>query len=453
MQLNDILKVNIIAYDHEGMGIAKVDGFPIFIPGALVDEEVLCEIIYISKNLAKAKLKEVIKPSVNRCYDVCKYSSVCGGCNIFHMNYEEQLKFKKQMVIDTLYKVGKIQTEVLDVRPNPNPLHYRNKIIVPLGVSDGNVISGFYEEKSHNIIEQDECLIEHEKAREIISHVKQLLEQYKVSIYDETKHTGIARNIMLRVNDKDEFMLILIVKENNSVLKNVLKDVYKHFKNIKSVYLNINDKKTNVILNKYGFKHLYGDKILVETLNGLKFEVHPNSFLQVNHEQALALYNEALNYVKEDSDVIIDAYCGIGTITLNLALKAKEVYGIEIVEEAVKNANQNKKLNNINNAHFICGKCEDEIVKLQSLKNVSTIVFDPPRKGCDKKFLDTVISMKIENIIYISCLTSTFARDAAYLIENGYELVRVHPFDLFSQTAHTENLGYFCKKKSKKIKK
>ncbi len=448
MQLNDILELNIIAYDHEGIGIAKIDGFPVFVPGTLIGEIVKGKICYISKNLAKADLLEIIKKSCNRNQNPCKYETSCGGCNIFHMNYEEQLRFKKQMVIDTLYKVGKIKTEVLDVRPNPNPLHYRNKIIVPFGTKDGKIISGFYEAKSHNIVVQDECLIEHKDARLIISYLKQMLEKYKVSIYDESKHEGIARNVMLRVNDRNEFMLILIVKENNRIIKSLLKDVFDEFEQIKSIYLNINDKKTNVILNKDGFRHLYGTKTLIETLNGLKFEVHPNSFLQVNHEQSLALYNEALKYVKDGSDVIIDAYCGIGTITLNLALKAKEVYGIEVVEEAVKNANQNKALNNIANAHFICGKCEEEIIKLKHLKNVNTIVFDPPRKGCDQKFLNTVISMNIDNIIYISCLTSTFARDAAYLIAHGYELVRVHPFDLFSQTSHTENLGYFRKVKS-----
>lgn len=445
MQIGDILELEIIAYDHEGIGIAKKEGFPIFIEKTVIGDIVRARVNYMSSRLAKAELIEIVKESINREHNQCAYANECGGCNIFHMTYEEQLRFKKQMVIDTLYKVGKIQTIVHDVTPNPSPLHYRNKVIVPLGMENGKIISGFYEPKSHKIVNQDQCLIEHHHASKIIETIKDLLKKYDISIYDETSHTNVARNIMLRVNNNNEFMVILIVRENKNSLKNLLNELYESDDTIKSVYLNVNDKKTNVILNPTGFMHIAGDKTIIEEMNGLKFHVHPNSFLQVNHKQALALYNKALDYVDTNNDVIIDAYCGIGTITLNLAKKSKEVYGIEIVPEAIKNANENKKINKIDNAHFICGKCEDEIIKLKDLKNVNTIVFDPPRKGCDIKFLDTVISMKIDRIIYISCQTSTFARDAKILIDAGYELKEVYPFDLFSQTAHVENLGYFVR--------
>lgn len=445
MKIDDVIEIEIIAYDHEGIGIGKIDGCPVFIKNTIVGEIVEAKINYVGKKLMIADLVRIIKVSENRNQNPCRYYLRCGGCNIFHMNYSEQLKFKKQMVIDTLYKVAGIKTEVMDVVANPNPYNYRNKIIVPLGFENDEIVSGFYEAETHKIVAQDECLIENKFASIILKRVKELLKKYNISIYNEEMHQGLARNVMLRVNNKNEFMLILIVKENRKVFRSLLEEIANEFVEIKSIYLNINDKKTNVILNQDGFIHMFKDKTIIEEINGLLFEVHPNSFLQVNYLQAKALYNKALEYVTDDkSQTIIDAYCGIGSITLNLAKKAKEVYGIEVVKEAVINANRNKELNNINNAHFICGKCEDEILKLKKL-NVDTIVFDPPRKGCDERFLNTVIEMNVNHIIYISCLTQTFARDARYLLDHGYELVRVHPFDLFSQTSHTENLGYFEK--------
>ena len=445
MKIDDVIEIEIIAYDHEGIGIGKIDGCPVFIKNTIVGEIVEAKINYVGKKLMIADLVRIIKVSENRNQNPCRYYLRCGGCNIFHMNYSEQLKFKKQMVIDTLYKVAGIKTEVMDVVANPNPYNYRNKIIVPLGFENDEIVSGFYEAETHKIVAQDECLIENKFASIILKRVKELLKKYNISIYNEEMHQGLARNVMLRVNNKNEFMLILIVKENRKVFRSLLEEIANEFVEIKSIYLNINDKKTNVILNQDGFIHMFKDKTIIEEINGLLFEVHPNSFLQVNYLQAKALYNKALEYVTDGkSQTIIDAYCGIGSITLNLAKKAKEVYGIEVVKEAVINANRNKELNNINNAHFICGKCEDEILKLKKL-NVDTIVFDPPRKGCDERFLNTVIEMNVNHIIYISCLTQTFARDARYLLDHGYELVRVHPFDLFSQTSHTENLGYFEK--------
>ena len=439
MNINDILELEIIAYDHEGIGIAKYNDFPIFVKGTLIGEKVKCQITYKNTRIAEAKLLEVIEISPNRETNMCKYAGVCGGCNIFHMSYPEQLKFKKQMVIDTLRKIGGLECEVADVRPNPNKLHYRNKILVPLAKIDDKIESGFFESKSHKLVPQDECLIEPVLAKDIIRFVKTKLEEYNISIYDETLHVGQARNIMLRCNKDNEFMLVLVSTKNSKLLKQLVIETANAFEQIKSAYINVNPNKTNVILNPTGYIHVYGSEVIIEDINGLKFEVHPNSFLQVNHDQTEDLYNKALEYVKDNKEqVIIDAYCGIGSITLNLALKAKEVYGIEVVKQAVDNANINKKLNNLNNAFFICGKCEDEISKLTKLKNVDTIVFDPPRKGCDQRFLDTVISMNIKNIVYISCQVSTLARDLKYLSEHGYNVGTVYPFDMFSHTSHVE---------------
>lgn len=441
MKINDELTVKIEDYDHEGRGIAIYDGFPIFIEKALLNETLLVTINYINSSYAKAYINKIVIPSPFRNDNVCPYYNECGGCNIFHMDYEEQLRFKKNMVIKTFKNVARMDVEVADVVRNPHPYHYRNKIIVPFGKRNGHVISGFYEAKSHNIIPQDSCLIENELARPIINLIKNELEERNVSIYDENTHKGLVRNVMLRATKNNDLMLVLIVTKKNPVLNIILAKCYDTYKEIKSVYLNINDNKTNVILNQNGFIHLYGEKYIIEEINNLKFMVHPNSFLQVNHDQAQAMYNKALSYIAvSNNNNVIDAYCGIGSISLNLTQKAGHVYGIEIVPQAVVNANENKKINNISNATFICGKCEDEIEKLVNIKDIDTIVVDPPRKGCEKKFLDTIIKMKIRKIIYISCLTQSLARDAKYLSEFGYQIDEVTPFDLFSHSYHTENV-------------
>ena len=447
MKVKDILDVDIIDYDHLGLGVAKVNNFPIFVPYALKGEKVRVEITRVTKNIAESKLIEVLVESKERNHDICPHYLECGGCSLMHMSYAEQLRFKRDSVQNTMHRIGGIDIKVNDVVENPNRLHYRNKIIVPLGLdSNGNIISGFYKEKSHQIIENDSCLIEHKGAREIISFIKEQIKKNKLTIYNESTNSGLFRNIMLRVNNKNEFMVVFIVKKNQPILTTMALELVSKFNNIKSIYACVNKEKTNVIL-KGEFIHLLLDKYLVEEINGLKFIVHPNSFLQVNHDQCENLYNKALSYIPNDkSKNIIDAYCGVGSITLSLASKAKHVYGIEIVKEAVDNANINKELNGLDNVDFICGPCEKEIEKLTKVGSMDYIVFDPPRKGCDQAFLDTVINMNIKNIIYISCLPQSLARDVKYLVEHGYELKEITPFDMFSQTGHVENVSFLTKK-------
>lgn len=447
MKVNDELIVDIIDYDHLGLGVAKVNNFPIFVPYALVGEKVRIKITRVTENIAESTLLEVLSESRDRNHDICSNYLKCGGCDLMHMSYKSQLEFKRRSVENTLHRIGNIDIKVNDCVANPNPLHYRNKIIVPLGLDkEGHVISGFYEAKSHNIIKNNSCLIEHEHAQEIISYIKELIEKNHLTIYNESTNSGLFRNIMLRVNYKGEYMVVFIVKKNQPILVNMGLELIKKFPFIKSIYACVNKEKTNVIL-KGEFIHLLLDKYLVEDINGLKFIVHPNSFLQVNHDQCENLYNKVLSYIPLDkSKNIIDAYCGVGSITLNLASRAKHVYGIEIVKEAVDNANYNKELNHIDNVDFICGKCEDKIIELAKLKDIDYIVVDPARKGCDQKFLDTVIKMNIKNIIYVSCLPQSLARDAKYLEEFGYKVVEDTPFDMFSQSGHVENVCLIVKK-------
>ncbi len=440
MNVDDILELEIDDFDLEGLGIAHCDEKPVFIDNAIPGEICRCKVLRITKNLCFAKNINIIKESEYREKNICPYYSSCGGCNIMHMKYMYQLKFKQELTRRTLRKIIGQDIVVNECVLNPNPYGYRNKIIVPFKKINGEIISGFYEEKSHKIVPSNGCMIEPSCATNIINEIKELLNKYGVDIYDEETGKGIFRNVMLRVSYDMKIMVVLVATKMINAFNYIREELTKKYQDIVSVYLNINDKKTNVVLqNEYIL--LAKEKYLTENINGLMFKVHPNSFLQINHVQCERLYAKAISLASiTKDDVVIDAYCGIGSISLNVAKYAKFVYGIEVVKEAVDNALENMKLNNISNADFICGKCEDVIMKLVKNKKIDVMIFDPPRKGCDYKFLDTVIKSKIKRIVYISCKTSTFARDLKILSENGYEIGEVTPFDLFSHSIHVENV-------------
>ncbi len=440
MNVDDILELNIDDFDLEGLGIAHYDNKPVFIDNAIPGEVVKCKITRITKNLCFAKNIEIIKKSDNREDNLCPYYSLCGGCNIMHMKYKYQLKFKQELTKRTLRKIIGQDIVVNDCVLNPNPYGYRNKIIVPFKKINGEIISGFYEEKSHKIVPSKGCMIEPACATNIINTIKELLTKYDIEIYDEETNKGIFRNVMLRVSYDKKIMVVLVACKMINEFNYLKDELINKYPEIVSVYLNINNKKTNVVLQDE-YILLAKEKYLTENINGLMFKVHPNSFLQINHTQCERLYEKAISLASiTKDDVVIDAYCGIGSISLNVAKCAKFVYGIEVVSEAVDNALENMKLNNISNADFVCGKCEDIILNLVKNKKIDVMIFDPPRKGCDIKFLDTVIKSKIKRIVYISCKTSTFARDLKILSENGYEIGEVTPFDLFSHSTHVENV-------------
>ncbi len=442
MRENEEITLDIIDIDHLGLGIGKVDNFPIFIDNAIPGEKVVARIEKLTKNLGQAKNIKIIEESNNREKNICTYYSKCGGCNIMHLKYDYQIKYKTDITKKTIRKVSGLNPIIHDCVKNEKIYGYRNKVQVPLSLVDGEIISGFYEEKSHTIVPMTNCLIEPIETSSIINDLKEMFKELNISIYNEQTNKGSIRHIMCRINNEEEIMLVIVATNNLKEINQISKEIIKKHPKIVSIYLNINNQKTNVVLGKE-FKLIEGQAFITETINNLKFNVHPNSFLQVNHDQCEKLYDKAIEYANlSKDDIVIDAYCGIGSITLNLAKKAKKVYGIEIVKEAIDNANENKKINNIDNVEFICGPCENEIKKLVSKEKIDVIVFDPPRKGCDIEFLNTVIDMKIPKIVYISCKTSTFARDAKILSENGYELIEVTPFDLFSHSTHVETVAF-----------
>ena len=434
---NAILELEITDLDYEGLGISHSDGYTIFVKDALVGEVVKARIEKVGKNIAFGKAIFHIEKSPNRINPPCPYYAKCGGCNMMHMSYEEEMKMKKQFFIATINKMVK-DINIDDVIHSDNPYNYRNKIQLPVGYVDDSFVVGFYQERSHNLIPSNSCLIENENARKVINEVIELLNESNIYPYDETSHTGDLRHLVLRTNSKNEFMLIMVFRELKPKIIKFVNSI--NIPMVKSLYANINPNKTNVILGKE-FIHISGDEYLEEELFGNRFNIHPNSFFQVNYNQMKKLYKTAIDMLSPKQDeVVIDAYSGIGTITLSIAPHVKKVYGIEIVEEAVHNANENKRRNNITNAEFILGKCEDEIMNLVSKEKVDAILMDPPRKGSDQKFLDTVINAKINKIVYISCGPAALARDLKYLIENGYELKKIVLVDMFSRTSNIESV-------------
>ena len=435
MNIGDTFKVNIDSFDINGYGVCHIDKKVIFVEEALEGEVVIIEITSIHKKFCFAKTIKILEKSKNRIEPPCIYSNICGGCDMMHIDYETELKIKENRVLQTL--------RGLDFKFNPiikndNIYGYRNKIMVPFSIDeDDDRIYGFYEKKSHNVVSIDKCIVSNDLSNQILYLISRYINLFHISIYNESTNKGLFREVMIRNTKLDEYMVVLVTTANYdfSELVNILT---KEFNQIKSIYLNINSKNTNVVLSNE-YKLIYGNNTIKEDILGLKFNVSPSSFLQVNHDQCEKLYDKAINSFNLTKDMnVIDAYCGMGSITLNIAKRVNHVYGIEIVEDAIINAKSNMELNNIENVTFICGKCEDEIKKLVNKEKIDVIFFDPPRKGCDKSFLETVIEMKIPNIVYISCNIATCKRDIDILEQNNYKLIEVTPVDLFSKTLHCE---------------
>lgn len=439
MEEGKIVKLEIESYDMNGLGVAKLDGIVVFVSKALRGETVLAEITNVHKKYAFAAAIKILTPSMDRILSPCPYEEGCGGCDLLHMQYKTECLVKEERVKNAFRKINKNNTIRLNpIIPNRNVLGYRNKVMLPFGYDeDDNVIYGFYEKQTHNIISIDKCEISNHFVNEVVEFIRRFVSVMHVKVYNETTNTGIFRGVMVRNNYKNEMMVVLITTKYYDFSR-LIEYIEADYPLVKSMYLNINPNQTNVMLSNE-YIHIYKDKTLTEDILGLKFNVSAGSFMQVNHDNCEKLYLEAFRMAKLTKDMnIIDAYCGMGSITLNIAKQVNYVYGIEIVEDAIQNANYNKELNQIENVEFICGPCENEIKRLSSLNNIDCIFFDPPRKGCEESFLDTVVEMKIPRIVYISCNIATAIRDITYLLEHNYEVKEVTPVDLFSKTSHIE---------------
>lgn len=445
---------DIISQGYEGEGIAKIDNkYPIFIEGALKGEKVKVRIVKVNKNFAYGKLMEVLEASEERVNPPCAIYKRCGGCKLQHASYKAQLDFKWDRVKDCVSKIGKLDPSIVKYPLGmENPWRYRNKVQLPIGLINGEVKIGFFAPRSHDIIDMESCLIQDEIGDKVVKLTREWIEKFNIRPYNvdgEYDEKGIVRHIMIRRGfTTNEVMVVLVTNGEKLPHKEEFVDLMvKNIPGIKSVIQNINSKKTNVILGLES-KTLWGEDTISDYIGDFRFNISPLSFFQVNPIQTEVLYGKALEYANlTGNEEVFDAYCGTGTITLFLSQKAKKVYGVEIIPQAIDNAWINAKENKVENVEFFVGESEVVIPDLIN-KGVKAdvVVVDPPRKGCDKKLLDDITNIDAKKIVYVSCDPSTLGRDLQVLEENGYKTLEVQPVDMFPNTSHIENVAKLIRK-------
>lgn len=436
---------------NEGEGIGKIDGFTVFVKDALPGEKIKVRITKVNKSFAFGRLMEIIEPSEYRVEPECPVYKRCGGCSLQHLSYDEQLKFKTKKVKDVLERIGGFENaDVNDAVGMENPFHYRNKAQFPVREGKNGVEIGFYAPRSHNVIDIDSCLIQHPLNDKIIRLIREFINEENISVYNENTGKGLIRHIVTRIGYVTKEVLICIVINGKSIpKKEKLIKKLSEVEGLKGIVLNINTKNTNVILSRET-KVLWGQGFITDYIGDVKFEISINSFYQVNPVQTKILYSKALELAGlTGNENVFDIYCGIGTISLFLAKKAKKVIGVEIVEQAIEDAKRNAEINGITNAEFIAGSAEEVIPKLYKEGiTADVVVVDPPRKGCDEAVLDTIIKMQPEKVVYVSCDPSTFARDLKILCSNGYEKGTAQPVDQFCHSGHVETVVLLIHQKS-----
>ncbi len=443
-------QIKISGLGSSGEGVGKLDGLAVFVEGALPNEIVSVEIETVKKNYAVGKLLEVVEKSSERVKPFCPLYETCGGCQLQHMNYSAQLKWKRQQAVDAVERIGKLNdVEIFDTLGMENPLRYRNKMQFPVGKpsvpspQSQVPIIGCYARGSHKIIDTDSCLIQNAGNDKILAAVKKVAQKFNLQPYDEDTHRGFLRHVMGRVGCDGELMAVLVTAtEKFSSAKNFVRALRNELPEVTSIQQNIQTFRNNVILGR-DTKILYGKPTIHDKIGGLKFNISARSFFQVNTVQAEVLYKTALDFCElHGRETVIDAYCGTGTISLFLAKRARKVFGVEVVSSAINDAKKNARENNIRNAEFIVGDAVKILPKLFDAGIVAdVVVVDPPRAGCDKKVLETFAAMRPEKIIYVSCNPATLARDLKILDELGYRTKKIQPVDMFPFTSHVESVA------------
>ena len=447
LKKNDIIKIEIEDMGSEGEGIGHVNGYALFVKDTIPGDVAEVKIMKMKKSYGYARLMNLIHPSAFRIEPKCPIARQCGGCQIQHMDYKEQLRYKENKVKNCLTRIGKFSEEYIESIMEPIigmevPFYYRNKAQFPVGRDkEGNVVIGFYAGRTHSIIDTTNCYIQAEVNEEIIKRVKAFIEKYNISTYNEENHNGLVRHILTRVGfTTGEIMVCLIMNGDDLPHKKEFIESLVDIKGMASICININKEKTNVILGDTAYT-LWGQPYITDYIGDVKYQISPLSFYQVNPVQTKALYETALEYAQLQGDEVVwDLYCGIGTISLFLAKQARRIYGVEIIPEAIEDARTNAKINGIDNAEFFVGAAEDVLPKKYQEEHIKgdVVVVDPPRKGCDESLLNTIIKMNPKRIVYVSCDPATLSRDLKYLSENGYELKRVRPVDQFGHSTHVE---------------
>ena len=476
-QKNELVTVKIEDIGNDGEGIGKVEGYTLFVKDAVIGDEVQARITRPKKNYAYARCEKILTPSPYRSEPVCAFHRQCGGCQIQALSYEKQLAFKQGKVRNNLIRLGGFTPEEVDKVMEPvvgmeEPYHYRNKALFPVGTDrQGNPVTGFYAGRTHDIIANTDCALGVTENKEILETVLDYMRTCKVSAYEETTGKGLVRHILIRKGfTSGQLMVCLIIntpaqdREKNQWLpgQQELIDRLTGIPGMTSISVNINREKTNVVLGKETHT-IWGSDTIEDTIHmretvgfslahekdAVTYHISPQSFYQVNPVQTEKLYSLALEYAGlTGKETVWDLYCGIGTISLFLARRAKQVYGVEIVPQAIQDARRNATDNGITNAEFFVGKAEDILTDFyhkedkgnEEMRHPDVIVVDPPRKGCDALCLDTMLRMAPERIVYVSCDSATLARDLRILCDGGYELQKVRPVDQFGQTGHVETV-------------
>ncbi|EOS7999005.1 23S rRNA (uracil(1939)-C(5))-methyltransferase RlmD [Enterococcus hirae] len=448
---NERYTLDIIDLSYEGMGVAKIDGYPLFIENALPGERVEVLVVKVGNKFGYGKVEKWLTESPDRQPLKDNRLLRTGIAPLAHLNYEQQLLFKQKQVENVMSKIAKMpEVDILPTIPMENPVGYRNKAQIPVRRMDGRLATGFYKKNSHELVEIEDYYIQDPAIDEAIKRVRDILQRFQVRGYNEAKNEGQIRHIIIRRGHYSHEMMVVLVtrKEKFFKGKEIASIIHEELPEVVSVVQNINEEKTNVILGDKE-KVLYGRSYIEDQLLGKTYRISSKSFYQVNTEQTEKLYQTAIEFAAlQKEDTVIDAYSGIGTIGLSLADKVKEVYGMELVPEAIEDAQFNALTNKIENAHYEVGKAETVMKKWQD-KGIkpSVIVVDPPRKGLDARFIASAIDMAPAKLVYISCNPATFARDAKLFAESGYEVKKVQPVDLFPQTHHVELVALLAPKR------
>ena len=449
---NDLVTLEIEDCGIDGEGIGKADGFTVFVKDAVIGDTVTAKIIKAKKNYGYGRLMEVLKPSPYRVEPKCEFARQCGGCQLQALSYDQQLVFKTNKVKGHLERIGGFTDIPMEPIIGMDELfHYRNKAQFPVGRNkEGKIVTGFYAGRTHNIIENRDCALGVAENKEVLDRVIAHMEKYEIEPYNEATGKGLVRHVLIRYGYfTKEVMVCLILNGNKIPKEEQLVKSLCEIPGMTSITINVNKKHSNVILGEE-IRLLWGQEYITDRIGDISYQISPLSFYQVNPMQTQKLYAKALEYADlHGQETVWDLYCGIGTISLFLAQKAKFVRGVEIVPAAIENAKENAKLNGLENTEFFVGKAE-EVLPREYKKNgvyADVIVVDPPRKGCDETLLETMIEMNPERIVYVSCDSATLARDLKYLCERGYELRKVCPVDQFGMTVHVETVVLLSHKK------
>lgn len=445
MKKDDIIQVKIEDIGTDGAGIGKMDGFALFIKDAVIGDVVEAKIMKMKKHYGYARLIRVIEPSPFRVEPKCPVARQCGGCQIQEMAYQEQLKFKENKVKNNLKRIGGYEhIELEPIVGMDEPFHYRNKAQFPVGVNkDGKIVTGFYAGRTHSIIENRSCALGVEVNKEILDKVIAFMEEEGISAYHEDTGEGLVRHVLIRYGFQTrQIMVCLVINGENLPKSEKLVRSLTDLEGMTSITLNVNRERTNVILGEK-ILPLWGKEYIEDYIGDIRYQISPLSFYQVNPVQTEKLYRKALEYAGlTGNETVWDLYCGIGTISLFLAQKARKVYGVEIVPAAIRDAKNNARINGIENVEFYVGKAEEVLPREYKEHGVyaDVIVVDPPRKGCEQSLLDTIVEMGPKRVVYVSCDSATLARDLKYLRERGYEMVRGQAVDQFGMTVHVETV-------------